>query len=143
MLSKYGHTHIHAKEQAGVKGIVISEAFHSLIDGAVIGSTYLISPLLGYAATIGIIIHEFPKIIGTLTLFRSFGLSIRKTIWYGICAQIGSPVSALLIYLIGGKISHENFQALEIASISSLAAIVLWILYLEIRFHQKHDHHKH
>lgn len=142
ILSHFGHAHTHDKKIGGAKGIVISEAFHSLIDGAVIGATYLVSPLLGYAATIGIIIHELPKIIGTLAIFRSLGLSVRKTILYGILAQIGSPVSATLIYILGNKLNHEQFHSLEIASVSSLGAIVLWIIYLEIRFHIDHKNCK-
>ncbi|MCX6756761.1 MAG: hypothetical protein NTW35_01220 [Candidatus Nomurabacteria bacterium] len=138
ILSKFNHGHSHAKEVDGAKGIVVSEAFHSLIDGAVIGATYLVSPVLGYAATVGIIIHELPKIIGTLAVLRSLGLSIKKTIMYGIFAQIGSPAAAILIFILGKKINDEQFHSLEIASISSLAAIVLWIIYLEIRFHTKH-----
>ena len=141
LLIRFGHSHTHNKEEGGVKGIVISEAFHSLIDGAIIGSTYLVSPILGYAATLGIISHELPKILGTLTVFRSLGLSIKKTLLYGILAQIGSPVAAALIFLLGKSISHEQFQSLEVASVSSLAAIVLWIIYLEIRYHTKHPHH--
>ena len=143
ILSKFSHGHHHATELEGAKGIVISEAFHSLIDGAVIGMTYLVSPLLGYAATLGILTHELPKIIGTITVLRSLGLTIRKTILYGVLAQIGSPASAILIYLLGKQFNDEQFQAVEIASVSSLAAIVLWIIYLEIRFHKKHDGHEH
>ncbi len=144
ILSHFNHTHAHAREEGGAKGIIISEAFHSLIDGAVIGATYLVSPLLGYAATIGIITHELPKIIGTITVLRSFDLSIRKTILYAIFAQIGSPVAAILVYVLGKHINNEQFHALEIASVSSLAAIVLWIIYLEVRFHRKHsDSHSH
>ncbi len=142
ILSRFNHGHSHNKEAGGAKGIVISEAFHSLIDGAVIGATYLVSPLLGYAATVGIVTHELPKIIGTLTVFRGLGLSIKRTIAYGILAQIGSPVSALLVYIVGKNIDHEQFHALEIASVSSLAAIVLWIIYLEIMFHVHHDKHE-
>ncbi|MDQ5962216.1 MAG: zinc and cadmium transporter [Patescibacteria group bacterium] len=140
ILAKFRHNHTHGQEEAGAKGIVISEAFHSLIDGAVIGATYLLSPLLGYAATIGIIIHELPKILGTLAIFRGLGLSIKKTIFYGILAQGGSPVAAILVYLLGKQITHEEFHALEIASISSLAVIVLWIITLEIRHHLQHRH---
>jgi zinc transporter ZupT len=143
ILSRFSHGHSHDIKEAGAKGIVISEAFHSLLDGAVIGTTYLINPLVGYAATIGIVIHELPKIIGTLTIFRGIGLSMRKTILYGIATQIGSPVAAILIYTLGKQFNEEQFQFLEIASISSLAAIVLWIIYLEVNFHKKHKGHSH
>ena len=63
---------------------------------------------------------------------------------YGILAQIGSPASAILVYILGSNIDHEQFHALEIASVSSLGAIVLWIIYLEIKFHLNTptDHHK-
>lgn len=138
ILSRFNHTHKHGSELGGAKGIVISEAFHSLIDGAVIGATYLINPLLGYAATLGIITHELPKIVGTVAVLRSLGLSIRQTVTYGTFAQIGSPVAAILVFLLGKQVDHEQFHMLELASVSSLAAIVIWIVYLEVRFHIKH-----
>lgn len=143
ILSRFSHGHSHAIEEGGAKGIVISEAFHSLIDGAVIGATYLINPILGYAATVGILLHELPKIAGTLALFRGIGLSIKKTILYGTAAQIGSPVAAVLVYTLGKNIDQEQFHALEIASVSSLAAIVLWIIYLEIKHHKDHPGERH
>lgn len=143
ILSRFSHGHTHAQEEGGAKGIVVSEAFHSLIDGAVIGATYLINPLIGGAATLGIIIHELPKIVGTLAVFRGLGLSIQKTILYGIFAQIGSPIAAIFVFLLGKQFDHEQFHALEIASLSSLGAIVLWIIWLEICYHRKHPRHDH
>lgn len=144
ILAKFSHTHSHGAS-SGAKGIVLSEAFHSLIDGSVIGATYLINPVLGYAATTGIIIHELPKILGTIGILRSLGLSPLRTFLYGTLAQGGAPVSAILVYLLGAQVNEEQFHALEIASISSLTIIVLWILYLELRFHKKehHDHNHH
>lgn len=143
ILSRFSHGHTHTQEEGGAKGIVISEAFHSLIDGAIIGATYLVNPVLGGAATVGIIIHEFPKIVGTLAVFRSLGLSIQKTILYGTLAQIGSPIAALFVFMLGKQIDAEQFHALEIASVSSLGAIVLWIIWLEIKYHREHKQHEH
>lgn len=143
ILSHFHHGHTHRQEEDGARGIAISEAFHSVIDGAVIGATYLISPVLGGAATLGIIIHELPKILGTLAIFRGLGLSIRQTIVYGIFAQIGSPLAAVFVFMLGKQFDHEQFQALEIASVSSLGAIVLWIMYLEFKHHRTHKGHSH
>ncbi len=140
ILSRFNHGHKHDIKLEGARGLVVSEAFHSLVDGAVIGATYLINPLLGYAATLGILTHELPKILGTLAVLRSLGLSIQKTIFYGMFAQIGSPIAAVLVYLLGKQIDHEQFKLLEIASISSLTAIVFWIIYLEWSFHKRHPH---
>lgn len=142
ILSRFSSTHRHDAEEGGARGIVLSEAFHSVIDGAVIGATYLVNPLLGGAATIGIVMHELPKIIGTLALFRGLGLSTARSVIYGFLSQIGSPISAVFILLAGKQISAEQFHALEIASISSLGAIIVWIIWLEIRYH-KHTRHSH
>lgn len=145
ILSRFSHGHTHKPEEGGAKGIVISEAFHSLIDGAVIGATFLVNPVIGSAATIGIVIHELPKIVGTLAVFRGLGLSIQKTVLYGILAQIGSPIAAVFVFMLGKQIDAEQFHALEIASISSLGAIVLWIIWLEVKYHrqQKSRSHQH
>lgn len=143
ILASFNRYHRHEPAEGGIKGVVVSEAFHSLIDGAVIGATYLVNPVLGGAATIGILTHEFPKILGTLALFRGLNLSIKKTVLYGMLAQGGAPVAAAFIYLLGKRVDHEQFQSLEIASLSSLSAIILWIIYLEIRYHESHAHDDH
>lgn len=143
ILASFNRHHKHSPSEGGIKGIVVSEAFHSLIDGAVIGATYLVNPVLGGAATIGIVTHEFPKMLGTLALFRGLNLSIKKTILYGALAQGGAPVAAIFIYLLGKEVEAEQFHSLEIASLASLAVIILWIIYLEIRYHRKHPVHSH
>ncbi len=143
ILASFNRYHKHSPTEGGVKGIVVSEAFHSLIDGAMIGATYLVNPVLGGAATIGIVVHEFPKILGTLALFRGLNLSIKKTILYGALAQGGAPIAALFVYLLGKEINPEQFHTLEVASLASLATIILWIIYLEIQHHLKHPHGKH
>ncbi len=141
ILSRFSHGHAHKITEGGAKGIVVSEAFHSLIDGAVIGATFLVNPVIGSAATVGIVIHELPKIVGTLAVFRGIGLSVQRTILYGIFAQIGSPIAAVFVFMLGKQIDAEQFHALEIASVSSLGAIVLWIIWLELRYHRTHKKH--
>ncbi len=143
LLARFSHGHKHDKGADGARGIVISEAFHSVIDGMVIGASYVIAPILGSAATLGILIHEAPKIFGTLVVFRGLGLSMKKTVLYGALSQMGAPAAALLVYLLGKRIDHEQFHLLEIASVSSLATIVLWIIYLEWNFHRRHQGEDH
>jgi zinc transporter ZupT len=142
VLSKSGHHHKHEIEESGIRGIVLAEAFHSIFDGLTIGVTFLVTPLLGLGATFGILVHEIPKMIATLALFRSLNLSLRKTIVYGVLSQIGAPVSALLVYLCGVTLETE-FHGGDMAIIASLATIVLYILFLEVKHHVRKDKHHH
>jgi len=141
-LSKSGHHHTHDMKASGVKGLVVAEAFHSLFDGLAIGATFLITPLLGAGAALGIFVHEIPKMFATLGILRAMGLSTKKTILYGALSQIGAPAAALLVYIFGIKLESE-FRFADIAVIASLSTIVLYIVYLEIRHHYGKDVHRH
>lgn len=144
VLSKFGHKHYHDQEENGAIGVVISEAMHSIVDGAVIGAAYLASPVIGVSATVGILSHELPKIIGTLLLFKSMNLSNSKVIIYGSLSQIGSPAAAIIVYFFFAKIiDHESLKSLEIAGLSSLTVIILYILFLEYRHHKHFKSHRH
>ncbi len=143
VLSRSHKHHTHGIDEAGIKGIVIAEAFHSLFDGLAIGVAFLATPLIGIGALAGIVVHELPKMIATLALIRSSGESLAKTIMYGMLSQAGVPVAAILIYVLGYRIETE-FKAVDAAVLSSLATIVLYILYKEMRHHRGgHHNHKH
>lgn len=64
-------THKHYNKKDGVRGIVLAEFIHSLIDGAVVGTAFIIGPMSGFAALLAIFSHEIPKMIGTFLLIRS------------------------------------------------------------------------
>ena len=140
LLSFGGHSHKHGAEESGIKGIIIAEAFHSLFDGLAIGVTFLVTPLLGATAALGILVHEIPKMIATIGLIRSLGVSMKKTILYGVMAQIGAPITAVTVYLLGIKLETE-FKLADVAVIASLSTIVIYILFLEVRHHTKRKHY--
>jgi zinc transporter ZupT len=145
MLSRLSSHHTHSAKDAGIKGLVLAEAFHSLFDGLAIGVAFLATPLIGIGALAGIIMHELPKMVATLALIRASGLSMKKTVLYGAFSQAGVPVAACLVYLLGTSIETE-FHFVDAAVISSLATVILFILYKEVKHHKKglsHDHHEH
>ncbi len=141
VLSRASH-HKHESKEAGIKALVLAEAFHSLFDGLALGIAFLASPFLGIGALAGILTHELPKMLATLALIRSSGIGIKKTMLYGAISQSGVPVSAILVYIIGESIQTE-FHSVDLIVISSLATIIIYILYKEIRHHFKKGHALH
>jgi len=136
ILAKFSHHH---DKENNVKGIAIGEFIHGLMDGAVIGIAYLASPILGYAAAVGILVHELPKIIGTIFIIRSMTKDIYETIKYSIISQLGVPLSATVIFATGISINDSFREGVELAAISTLCVILFRVVYYSYK-HKDHNH---
>lgn len=142
LLSRSHSHHAHGIGEQGIQGVIVAESFHSIFDGIALGVAFLASPAIGFGALGGIILHELPKMVATLALMRSSGLSATKTLLYGALSQAGAPAAAIFVYLLGVSIESE-FHIADAAVLSSLATVVLYIIYKEISFHKKHTQHEH
>jgi zinc and cadmium transporter len=65
------HAHIHPVGHL----VLVSDGVHNFIDGVIIGGAFLISPALGVATTVAIMLHEIPQEIGDFGLLISAGFS--------------------------------------------------------------------
>lgn len=131
--------HKHTVKNGDVKGIALAEFFHSLMDGFVIGTAYLVNPLLGWATMLAIATHELPKILGTVMLIRSLTDNTLDTVKYSAFCQAGVPLAATFVYAMGKNINTEWTHAVELASLTTLSVIVLRVMYHSF-VHRGHSH---
>ena len=84
---------------------LIGDALHNLIDGLIIGSSYLVSIPVGIASTIAIILHEIPQEIGDFGVLIHGGFSRKKALLYNfltaLTAIIGTIAALLLSNIVG------------------------------------------
>jgi len=76
---------------------LIGDGFHNLIDGMVIAGSYLVSPSVGLATTIAVILHEIPQEIGDYGVLIHGGFSRVKALFLNFLAQLSAVLGALLI----------------------------------------------
>jgi zinc and cadmium transporter len=91
---------------------LIGDAVHNFVDGAIIASSFLVSPTIGIASTIAIIAHEVPQEIGDVAILVHGGFSTRRSIWLNflcaltvipgaLCTLLFSlPFAAFAVYLL-------------------------------------------
>ncbi|HLD81780.1 MAG TPA: ZIP family metal transporter [Patescibacteria group bacterium] len=92
--------------------ILVSDGIHNLLDGVIIGVSFLASIELGIASTIAIVLHEIPQEIG------DFGLLVHSGFRKG---------QALLLNFVSGMLAILGAVfALSLGSISQ--DIVMWLL---------------
>lgn len=97
---------------------IIGDAIHNLIDGVLIGASYLASPALGVSTTVAVLFHEIPQELGDFGVLVHGGLGVRKAVLLNLASAslaivgtagtllvgqaAGTTVTALLVPLTAG-----------------------------------------
>ncbi len=90
---------------------LLGDGFHNLIDGMLVGSTFLASIPLGLSTTLAVILHEVPQEMGDFGVLVHSGFSKKKAIYYNFLSACLAIVGALLAYSIGsGTVKFVNLM---------------------------------
>jgi zinc and cadmium transporter len=79
---------------------ILADGCHNIIDGVLIGSSYMVNPTLGLTTTVAVILHEIPHEIGNFGVLIHSGFSIKRALWFNFlaaCTAILGTVSALVL----------------------------------------------
>ena len=104
---KWRHCHIPTSEEHphtfGYMNL-FGDAVHNMIDGMVIGGSYLVSSSMGLATTLAVCFHELPQEIGDFGVLLHAGFERRKALLYNfltaLTAFVGVVVAlALSVYV--------------------------------------------
>ncbi len=92
--------------------VLISDGFHNLLDGLIIGASYLAGIEIGIATTIAVILHEIPQEVGDFgvllhagftrgrALFLNFLSALLAIVGVAVSLALGASSAALAIPLV-------------------------------------------
>ena len=80
---------------------VVAEGLHNLIDGLLIGSSYLVSVPVGLATTIAVLLHEIPQEIGNFGVLLHAGFGKRRALGLNALSASLSIVGAVIALVAG------------------------------------------
>ncbi|MFX1521041.1 MAG: ZIP family metal transporter [Promethearchaeota archaeon] len=87
------------------KGIVVISGlgFHSLIDGIIIGVGFEVSTSIGLLTSLGVILHEFPEGITSVSILLDAGMDKLAALRYSIIVAVATPIGSIgsLIFVLG------------------------------------------
>lgn len=111
--------------------------FHSFLDGFIYSIAFSVSIFMGYIATLGMVLHEFPEGIITYLLLVRSGFSERKSLLFAfLAAAATTPLGMLVSYPLVRAISRETLGAL--LSLSAGALVYVGATHLLPRAEQEH-----
>ena len=107
LLERYLHWH-HEHHERSVNPVhpvayvnIVSDGLHNLLDGLVIGASYLVSIPIGVTTTIAVALHEIPQEQGDFGILVHAGFSPRKALLMNFLSAVLALVGVVVSLLLG------------------------------------------
>jgi zinc and cadmium transporter len=81
--------------------ILVADGLHNIIDGVIIGASYLVSIEVGIAVTVAVILHEIPQEIGDFGLLLHAGIKRLRALLLNFASALLSIVGVVFALLVG------------------------------------------
>lgn len=80
---------------------LVGDGFHNLIDGVLVGASFLVSVPLGITTTAAVALHEIPQELGDFGILLHSGFSKRRAIFYNLISGSIAIAGGVITYFIG------------------------------------------
>ena len=89
---------------------LFGDAVHNLIDGLIVGGSYLVSIPLGLSTTLAVIFHEIPQELGDFAVLIHGGFGRKKAVWFNLLTALAAILGAVIAFVAGTTL--EGFISL-------------------------------
>jgi zinc and cadmium transporter len=83
---------------------LFGDSVHNLIDGLIIGGSYIVSIPLGVATTIAVIFHEIPQEMGDFGVLVYGGFTKKKALIFNFLTALTAVIGAVIALALGSTI---------------------------------------
>jgi len=94
------HCHIHDCEvhDGSVFPVLVGDAFHNFVDGAVIAAAVMTSVPLGVSTALAVAAHEIPQEVGDFAILLHAGYSRSRALMLNLMSAAASALGAIVAY---------------------------------------------
>ncbi|MBL7045704.1 MAG: ZIP family metal transporter [Parcubacteria group bacterium] len=97
----HSHKHPHIKPLGTMA--LASDGIHNLLDGLIIGASYLVSIEVGVATTLAVMLHEIPQEIGDFGVLIHAGYSKMRALVLNFLSALLAILGAIIALLLGAS----------------------------------------
>lgn len=122
IIEKFIHWHHHGEDQENNdihpvgKLVLFTDGFHNLIDGAIMGASFLINIQIGIATTIAVILHEIPQEIGDFAVLVHSGYTVKKALLYNFLSGLAAMLGLFIVFLFGNIMDNSIMWLVPVAA---------------------------
>jgi zinc and cadmium transporter len=118
VLWRHCHTHDCEVHESSVVPVLVGDAFHNFVDGAVIGAAVLTSIPLGISTAFAVAAHEIPQEVGDFAILLHAGYSRTRALLLNAISAAASAAGAVAAFVAFDMVPRllPYFLALAAAS---------------------------
>ncbi len=115
---QHHHELDHHKKEIKALGPIslVADGFHNFVDGVLIASAWMVSPEIGIATTLAVVIHEIPQEISDFGILIHAGYTKGKALLANFIAACTAILGASLTLLLGSYIQNLSIYILPFAA---------------------------
>lgn len=95
---------------------LIGDGVHNIIDGLIIGASYLVSIPIGIATTIAVVLHEIPQEIGDFSVLIHGGFSRSKALTLNFLTALTAVLGAIVSFVAASSIEGATTCLIPLAA---------------------------
>jgi zinc and cadmium transporter len=99
VLWRHCHTHDCEVHDGSVVPVLVGDAFHNFVDGAVVATAVLTSVPLGVSAALAVAAHEIPQEVGDFAILLHAGYSRRRALLLNVLSALSSAVGVVVAWM--------------------------------------------
>ncbi len=84
--------------------VLVADFIHNLLDGVIIGASFLVSIPVGFSTTVAVILHEIPQEIGDFGLLIHAGWSRGKALLWNFLSALSAVIGVTVALSFGGEV---------------------------------------
>tara|TARA_Y100000031_G_scaffold101393_2_gene111205 strand:+ start:8313 stop:9110 length:798 start_codon:yes stop_codon:yes gene_type:complete len=96
--------------------ILASDGFHNLLDGMIIGASYLVSIEVGIATTLAVILHEIPQEIGDFGVLLHSGFTKAQAILVNFASALLAILGVIVVFVLEDAMGTFSTWMIPIAA---------------------------
>jgi zinc and cadmium transporter len=120
VLLRHCHTDECQVHGAAAPLVILGDAFHNFLDGAIIAAAVLSSVPLGMTTAIAVAAHEIPQEVGDVAILLAAGYTRRRALLLNVASGAAGIVGALVAYSMVAVIPSVRPFVLAFSSASLL-----------------------
>lgn len=114
LIEKFLHWHHHGEDDTEAHKIkpvghlvLFSDGIHNMLDGMIIGASFMVSIPIGIATTLAVILHEIPQEIGDFAVLLHAGYKKSRALWLNFLSALLALLGLGIVMLLG-KIAEDS-----------------------------------